>query len=354
MQRLRQGERGLRLPVRPCARRAAASSRCSTRARSRRRRPSRPSGSPSRSSWAAWPSTARPATRRRTRSCRSSSASSPRWRRSTWRRCRAATTPTSPAAARASRSTARPSTRGSPIKPEDPANLFRIAIAFEERAVKFFSRAGREVRRGLAGAAALQGAGRRGARARRPAHHRVQPLEAGQAGAAVAPVGRRCAGPPARRGLYPPCIRARGAPARRTCARHSKTRRSAASRIVLARRSSASSRRSRCARERRRCAADPRKTARLGHHCAVRRDLREHCSRQTVARSPAAARIIPCDRGVLPMARRWQVACRGLRGRCARTTTAPYSRGAAGSSALFSASGGISSTSPVRFGGLRR
>jgi ferritin-like protein len=28
---------------------------------------------------------------------------------------------------------------GIPNKPEDPANLFRIAIAFEERAVKFFS-----------------------------------------------------------------------------------------------------------------------------------------------------------------------------------------------------------------------
>ena len=27
-------------------------------------------------------------------------------------------------------------------KPEDPANLFRIAIAFEERAVKFFSEQG--------------------------------------------------------------------------------------------------------------------------------------------------------------------------------------------------------------------
>jgi hypothetical protein len=27
-------------------------------------------------------------------------------------------------------------------RPEDPANLFRIAIAFEERAVKFFSEAG--------------------------------------------------------------------------------------------------------------------------------------------------------------------------------------------------------------------
>ena len=31
---------------------------------------------------------------------------------------------------------------GIPNKPEDPANLFRIAIAFEERAVKFFSERG--------------------------------------------------------------------------------------------------------------------------------------------------------------------------------------------------------------------
>ena len=31
---------------------------------------------------------------------------------------------------------------GIPNRPEDPANLFRIAIAFEERAVKFFSERG--------------------------------------------------------------------------------------------------------------------------------------------------------------------------------------------------------------------
>jgi ferritin-like protein len=31
---------------------------------------------------------------------------------------------------------------GIPNRPEDPANLFRIAIAFEERAVRFFSERG--------------------------------------------------------------------------------------------------------------------------------------------------------------------------------------------------------------------
>ena len=56
---------------------------------------------------------------------------------------------------------------GIPNHPEDPANLFRIAIAFEQRAVKFFARAGRRDARAAPRSAALQGAGRRGARARR-------------------------------------------------------------------------------------------------------------------------------------------------------------------------------------------
>jgi glutamate synthase (NADPH/NADH) small chain len=37
---------------------------------------------------------------------------------------------------------------GIPNRPEDPANLFRIAIAFEERAVKFFSERGAAVAEG--------------------------------------------------------------------------------------------------------------------------------------------------------------------------------------------------------------
>ena len=44
---------------------------------------------------------------------------------------------------------ARPSTPGIENRPEDPANLFRIAIAFEQRAVKFFTE------RGAAGADGL-------------------------------------------------------------------------------------------------------------------------------------------------------------------------------------------------------
>ena len=48
---------------------------------------------------------------------------------------------------------------------------------------------GRRLRAGLDGAAALQGAGRRGAGARRHPHHRVQPLQGGQAGDAVAAPG---------------------------------------------------------------------------------------------------------------------------------------------------------------------
>ena len=43
-------------------------------------------------------------------------------------------------------------------RPEDPANLFRIAIAFEERAVKFFTERAARRPAGLGRASALQGA----------------------------------------------------------------------------------------------------------------------------------------------------------------------------------------------------
>jgi rubrerythrin len=37
---------------------------------------------------------------------------------------------------------------GIPYRPEDPANLFRVAIAFEERAAEFFERRGHAVKAG--------------------------------------------------------------------------------------------------------------------------------------------------------------------------------------------------------------
>ena len=72
-------------------------------------------------------------------------------------------------------------------RPEDPANLIRIAISFEERAVQFFSRAGRTGAGRFGRAPALQGAGGRGTRARRPADHRVRALAGRQARPALAP-----------------------------------------------------------------------------------------------------------------------------------------------------------------------
>ena len=104
---------------------------------------------------------------------------------------------------RRSRSTGPPSTPASPNRPEDPANLFRIAIAFEERAVKFFTERGAAVADGLAGAAALPGAGGRGAGARRPAHHRAQALAGRQAGADVARRRLGAARLPTRKGSVP-------------------------------------------------------------------------------------------------------------------------------------------------------
>ena len=72
------------------------------------------------------------------RCCANCSAVSPRWNRNTWRPCHADL----PQAAEDFQIDRAAIFAGVERKPEDPANLFRIAIAFEERAVKFFSEQG--------------------------------------------------------------------------------------------------------------------------------------------------------------------------------------------------------------------
>ena len=74
--------------------------------------------------------------------CGSSSPASPRWRRSTWTPCRKRYHAELPTAAEDFQLDRAAIFAGVDRKPEDPANLFRIAIAFEQRAVEFFTREG--------------------------------------------------------------------------------------------------------------------------------------------------------------------------------------------------------------------
>jgi glutamate synthase (NADPH/NADH) small chain len=78
-----------------------------------------------------------------------------------------------------------------PHRPQDPDNLFRIAIALEQRAAAFFTSMPRP-RPKARPSAPVPRAGGRGAGARRHAGHRARALAAGPAG----PVRRRRFGPP--------------------------------------------------------------------------------------------------------------------------------------------------------------
>src|SRR3954468_8126457 len=126
----------------------------------------KPSAPPSRSSWAAWPSTTAPRGRRGTRPCASSSRASSSWGGGTWSRggpilpggpprrlfprfvgkerehmetlaARYHVEPPAPGDLHLDRAALY---AGVPNRPEEADNLFRIAIAFEEKVEEFFAR----------------------------------------------------------------------------------------------------------------------------------------------------------------------------------------------------------------------
>ena len=164
-------------------------------------------------------------------------------------------------------------------RPQDPANLFRIAIALEQRAARFFTERAALAAEGSADAAAVPRTRGRGARTRRAAGDRARALARRQAGAARASIAHAAPARPAgawpapmnaaallldgpRRAAHGAGLRRRREPGLRRAARARRARRGA---LARARRRARRPRGDQAARR-------DRLGRRLPRHAVVRRD----------------------------------------------------------------------------------